>query len=298
MFALRPRSAGIAENATSLSSFTRDTEIKADPDYRAAKAGDHEAAARMVDRLVSPEQTARALEAFGQDVIYVPVKAEEASGLNAIPEAVAHLYAEATGASFSDDIVQSSRAYHTGARPLERIISRPTFDGEIVAGKRYVIVDDVTVMGGTLAELASYIREGGGEVVGTVTLANASRTGRIAPNARDIKIIEDRFGDILRDELGVEPSALTADEASYLVNFRDADALRNSISKAKLEREKRLLSKGIRSPEAEGQRPDLTPRSDDGQLFALREPEPPLRSDMAFVDRMNRMGELIAVCRG
>lgn len=36
----------------------------------------------------------------------------------------------------------------------------------------------------------------------------------------------------------------------------------------------------------------------DDTLFALREPEPPIKSDMAFVDRMNRMGELIAVCKG
>lgn len=33
-------------------------------------------------------------------------------------------------------------------------------------------------------------------------------------------------------------------------------------------------------------------------LASLREPEPPIKSDMAFVDRMNRMGELIAVCKG
>ncbi len=33
-------------------------------------------------------------------------------------------------------------------------------------------------------------------------------------------------------------------------------------------------------------------------MFALRDPEPPIQSDMAFVDRMNRMGELIAVCKG
>jgi hypothetical protein len=57
--------------------------------------------------------------------------------------------------------------------------------------------------------------------------------------------IEERFGDVIRDELGVEPHALTADEARYLSGFRNADALRNSLAKAASDRERRLSSKGI-----------------------------------------------------
>ncbi|MBU2856340.1 phosphoribosyltransferase [Acidithiobacillus ferrooxidans] len=60
------------------------------------------------------------------------------------------------------DIVQSNRAYHTGAKPMERLLARAEFAGEVQPGKRYVLVDDVTTMGSTLADLASYIQAQGG----------------------------------------------------------------------------------------------------------------------------------------
>lgn len=47
------------------------------------------------------------------------------------------------------------------------------------------------------------------------------------------------------------PKALTATEAGYIINFRDADTLRNRAAKAIEERRQRLLSKGILSPETE-----------------------------------------------
>lgn len=232
-----------------ISTFTKDTEIKAHADYKAAKGGDAEAAARLVADLVKPENIEEASRRFGSEAIYVPVIAEEASGNNAIPEAIAHYYAGSTGAAMADDIIQISRAYHTGARPMERLIARPAFDGDVVQGGRYVLVDDVSVMGGTLAELAHYIQDNGGEVVGIVTLVNASRGGVYSPTPRQVRQIEERYGDTVREGFGIDPSALTADEATYILNFRDADQLRTSVAKAKGEREQRLLSKGIRSPE-------------------------------------------------
>ncbi|GAB4193319.1 MAG: hypothetical protein OHK0024_33530 [Thalassobaculales bacterium] len=107
--------------------------------------------------MVPEADIARAEERFGQDVIYLPVSAEEASGRNKIPVALAALYAERTDADATADIVQSSRSYHTGAKPTERLIARPAFDGPVEPGRRYVLVNDVTVVGGTLAELAEYI---------------------------------------------------------------------------------------------------------------------------------------------
>lgn len=234
-----------------IASYAKDTEIKAHADYKAAKGGDAAAAARLVVDVVKPETVQLAGQRFGADAIYAPVIAREAAGDNAIPEAVAHFYAGSTGAAVADQIVQVSRAYHTGARPLERLISRPQFDGDVIAGGRYVLVDDVSVMGGTLAELSNFIHSKGGTVVGTITLVNASRNGVYTPKPQHVKEIEARYGDIVRQDFGIEPAALTADEASYILNFRDADGLRNSIAKAKGEREQRLLSKGIR-PEGGG----------------------------------------------
>jgi len=251
-----------AAHVTCLSSsrrrhFTKDTGIKAHADHKAAKGGDEDAAIRLVTDLIKPENIEAAATRFGPEAIYLPVIAEEASGNNASPEALAQLYANATGAASADDIVQISRAFHTGARPMERLISRPAFDGDVVKGGRYVLVDDVSVMGGTLAELAHYVQENGGEVVGVVTLVNASRGGVCAASPKQVRQIEERYGDTVREGFGIDPSALTADEAAYILNFRDADQLRSSVVKAKGERAQRLLSRGIRPSEAGEQGQEL-----------------------------------------
>ena len=78
-------------------------------------------------------------------------------------------YAQATGGTVDENIVQGNRPFHTGAGAMQRLIAPARFHGSVVEGGRYVLVDDVTTMGGTLAELANHIRTGGGEVVGVVT---------------------------------------------------------------------------------------------------------------------------------
>jgi adenine/guanine phosphoribosyltransferase-like PRPP-binding protein len=40
---------------------------------------------------------------------------------------------------------------------MERLAMRPEFEGVVVTNRPYVLIDDVTSMGGTLAELANYI---------------------------------------------------------------------------------------------------------------------------------------------
>jgi hypothetical protein len=220
--------------------------LKEHPDYKAAKGGDIKAAHRLVKDMVKPETLDDAKKRFGPDAIYAPVVAHEASGFNKIPEAMADYYADRTGASSDSEIVQSSRTFHTGAGPLDRMIARPHFDGPVKKGGKYVLVDDVSVMGGSLAELANHIREGGGDVKGVVTLANASRTGKYAIQPHVAKLVEGRFGDEVRKHFGADPSALTASEGAHLSNFKDADALRNSIAKARAARDARLRAKGLR----------------------------------------------------
>ena len=65
----------------------------------------------------------------------------------------------------------------------------------------------------------------------------------------DEKLRRRRFETKIRRDLAVELKSLTADEARYLSNFRDADALRGAIAKAQLGREARLLEKGVKGAE-------------------------------------------------
>ncbi|WP_341893728.1 hypothetical protein [Ferrovibrio terrae] len=236
-----------------LSAFRNMERLKNHPDYKAAKGGDGEAAIRLVRDVVPAEMIEAAQQRFEEGTLFAPVLAEEFTGDNQIPAALAGMFAAATGGDTSTEVVQVNRAFHTGAGPMERLLARSLFEGAVKQGGSYVIVDDVTTMGGTLADMASHIQAGGGKVVGTITLVNASREGVLVPKRHVLTQIERRFGDAVKDLFDIEPASLTADEARYILNFRDAEGLRGRAASAEGERNRRLSTKGIQSPEAEAE---------------------------------------------
>jgi hypothetical protein len=171
--------------------------------------------------------------------------AREASGDNAIPQVLAEVCAVVFGATADQTIIQVTKVYHTGADAMERLALRPEFDGVVKPGKRYVLVDDVTSLGGTLAELGHYIQLKGGIVAGIFVLVNAGRLKSFLPDRQTLKLLEQRYANELIEIFGIKASALTANEARYLVGFRSADEIRNRLVKAKQEIDIRLRSKGI-----------------------------------------------------
>jgi N12 class adenine-specific DNA methylase len=234
-----------------ISSHTSVEDVKKHPDYVAAKAGHTEAAFRLVSDLVNPSTMQTVKDKVGEGAIFVAPHAEEMTGRNQIPMALAGYYANATNGSIDAEIIQTNQVHHTGADAMQRLISRPVFDGDVVKNGRYVLVDDATTLGGTLAELAHYIISNGGKVEGVVTLTNAMRNAKVIPNKLQTRTIERRYGDEIRELFHIDPNALTAPEASYLIGFKNADELRKRVAKARQERSSRLLSKGIRTSATE-----------------------------------------------
>ena len=165
---------------------------------------------------------------------------------------MAEVCALVAGAKADTDIVQTTRVFHTGADPMERMGLRAQFEGGVISQGQYVLVDDVCSLGGTLAELANYIQASGGQVAEIFVLVNAGRTPNLKPEAKSIRLLEKRYGHEITNIFGIEPAALTANEASYLVGFRTADEIRNRLAKARQETHLRLRSKGI-GPENQGQ---------------------------------------------
>ncbi|RQR38018.1 conjugal transfer protein TraN [Burkholderia sp. Bp9142] len=141
--------------------------------------------------------------------------------------------------------MQTTKVYHTGADAMERLIARASFQGSVQRGGNYVLVDDVTTLGGTLCDLSDYIRRNGGNVVAAVVLVNASRSGKLFPARKTVRRLEEQFGHVIRETFRIEPTALTADEAQYLVGFRTAEEIRGRSAKAKQTTDLRLRSKGI-----------------------------------------------------
>ncbi|MBQ0831283.1 hypothetical protein [Marinobacter sp.] len=84
----------------------------------------------------------------------------------------------------------------------------------------------------------------GGEVLGTILLVNAGRSKEFRPANKHIQLLEERFGDEIKNIFGIHTRALTANEAGYLVGFRAVDEIRNRCTKAEKETRLRLLSKG------------------------------------------------------
>lgn len=220
------RTRGIpAASGEPLSVFRTDEVLKRHPAYKLAKSGDPAAALELVGELAVPliAQMGR----FGSEMIFVAPHALEASGENAIPQTLAAYLARKSDARDDTSIVQRNKVYHTGADAMQRL------------------VDDVSTMGGTLADLANYIQENGGRVAGSVLLVNAARSGEVIPASKSLELLERRFGNEIRATFGIEPAALTWEEAHYLIGFRTVDEFRNRATAAKQARVKRLRSKGI-----------------------------------------------------
>lgn len=158
---------------------------------------------------------------------------------------LAAICAEIASSTVDNEIVQVTRVFHTGADPMERLITRAQFEGEVLRGKNYVLVDDVVNMGGTLAELADYIQKLGGNVISVITIVNAGRIKGLSPAPNVIKKLQERYQHEIYNIFGINPSALTANEAQYLIGFRTVDEIRGRLIKAREEIHRRLRSKGI-----------------------------------------------------
>lgn len=224
--------------------FDNDSALKAHTGYQEAKAGNIEAAVELVsdlalDFLVSVKDT------LPHGAVYIAPHAREATGDNAIPQVLATAAAIVAQGEVETDIVQVTRVYHTGADPMERMCLRPEFEGIVIKGAQYVLVDDVTNMGGTLAELANYLYRSGGVVVAVIVLVNAGRVKLFRPSQKVIRELEKRYTHEIEEIFGIAPGALTANEANYLIGFKSTDEIRNRLAKARKETDLRLRSKGI-----------------------------------------------------
>ncbi|MFG0610830.1 PLxRFG domain-containing protein [Delftia sp. WSY_14] len=203
------------------------------PDYAAAKAGDVEAATRLAVDLVTPEMVAKVADALGGARPRVlPVAAEESSGRNKIPRAVAEVLAARLGLETATGIVQANRARRTGLDGLDRIFAPVDFAGAVEPGD-YLLVDDTLTQGGTFAALASHIREGGGNVVGVVALTGKQYSAKIQPSPETLTSLRQKHGDLedqFRAATGYGFDALTESEARYLARFEPAERLRDRIA--------------------------------------------------------------------
>ncbi|WP_417518847.1 LPD38 domain-containing protein [Marinobacter sp.] len=210
------------------------------PDYAAAKAGDVEAARRLVDDVVTDKAIERVREMLdGRAPEVVAVFAEEASGRNKIPLAYAAKIAKALNLPLNESIIQSVRARRTGTGADYRLANHAVFEGAVQAGQDYLVVDDTMTMGGTLAGLRGHIEANGGNVVGASTLTGFGQDGQLALTEKMRQDLWRKHGDSLNDylqeEFGYGIDALTQGEAGHFRKAPSVDRIRERISAARTE---------------------------------------------------------------
>lgn len=213
-------------------------ELEKEPEYQAAKGGDQAAALAIAERLVKPE-TVEAVRALvgNHSAKIVPVLAREQAGNNKIPLMTAEVLGDRLGLEVEYNIVQSEKVGRTNKGADHRLAMNPTFDGEVEAGRPYVLVDDTLSMGGTLSSLRGYIENRGGRVLGAAVMTAHPGAVDLAVKAKMLADIERKHGQAMneywKEEFGYGIEQLTQGEAGHLRKAPSVDAIRNRITAAR-----------------------------------------------------------------
>lgn len=212
-----------------------ETAVKQHPSYAAAKAGDANAAIALIEDTLDIDKVATLGHMFeGQAPTLVSAHAYEREGVNAIPEVLADAIGQLLEWPVDGDIVQSNIVGHTGAGGFERMARQASFEGTVVPGLSYVLVDDFVGMGGTLANLRGYIHSHGGIVLAAVALTGRADSAKLTPDPGQLQALRDRHGKFAeawwQDRFGHTFDALTQSEARYLTNTADFDRVRDRIA--------------------------------------------------------------------
>jgi hypothetical protein len=200
------------------------------PDYEAAKGGDLQAALRLATTLVDADLVARVRTLMGGTAPRIfPVVAVETSGRNKIPRAAAAVLAARLGLSADTGIGQRNSPQRTGMDGIDRLFSSPVFEGEVISGQAYILLDDTITQGGTFAALASHIQAFGGIVLGSVALTGKQYSAKLHQDSNTTSQLREKFSDIepaFKAITGYGFDALTESEARYIASYKPADSIR------------------------------------------------------------------------
>jgi hypothetical protein len=217
------------------------------PDYHAAKSGDAVAALALAQDLVSPDAVARLAQIVGSSpAVLLPVIADEQTGFNAIPDALAQLLGRLLQREVAaGEIVQSNTVGHTRALAFQRLVTPATFDGNVYMGANYVLVDDHIGLGGTLANLRGYVEARGGKVIAMTTLTESRDARSISLQEQTKTMLWQKHGQALdhfwKRQFGYGIDCLTEVEALNLFRQQSLASITDFLAQAAIEARRRGL---------------------------------------------------------
>ncbi len=133
-----------------------------------ADAANEEADAKEFLVLTKPNIIKQLAEAY-PNAILTAVLAVENIGNNKIPLAYATQISNETFLPVAE-IYQTNLTEHNGANAIHSMFSVSEFTGERIAGKEYILVDDVTTSGDTFKAISEYIQSNDGLEVAAKSL--------------------------------------------------------------------------------------------------------------------------------
>lgn len=217
-------------------------------DYEAAKAGDKDAAYRLVSEILTKDAVDKIRNIIGnREVLLAAVHAEEASGRNKIPQAMADILGKVLHQEVDDSLVQTKLVGRTGQDGFGRLANQPEFVGNVRSDLPYFILDDTLTQGGTLAGLKGYIESHGGRVIGASALTGKQYSARMAMSPQTLSQLREHFGGTglenwWKQQHGYGFDGLTESEANYLLRAGDADKIRDRVLAARQTGDSPVLS--------------------------------------------------------
>lgn len=211
----------------------QEDQVKGHVTYKAAKAGNYDAAIQLVLETMSDDVVMSLLDHFVESSpALVSVHAEESVGVNAIPEVMADILAHILGWDVERFVVQANVVNHTGADGFSRMARQALFSGDITAGRNYLIVDDFIGQGGTIANLRGHILAQGGQVLGATVLTGKHYSAKLAINTEQLHELRNKHGQIEKwwqERTGFDFECLTASEARYLFQTPTSERIRSRL---------------------------------------------------------------------
>lgn len=144
-------------------------QVMAHPDFRAAKHGDREAAARLADAIADRAVMVEVGRRYPGAGLVVVASADDEG--NQIPLAFAALFARESGLQLQLGVVKVNRPAHTGRGAAYRFAHRAEYAGVLRPGRNYILLDDVATQGGTISELRQWVYRQRAAVAAIATLA-------------------------------------------------------------------------------------------------------------------------------
>jgi hypothetical protein len=129
-------------------------------------------------------------------------------------------------------------------------VTPAAFEGPVLPGADYVLVDDHVGLGGTLANLKGYIETNAGRVIAMTTLTESREARHIALRPDVLDMLRERHGEALenlwQEQFGHSLDCLTNVEGGILRREQSVESIRNRLAQAAVEARGRGLIPNVR----------------------------------------------------